>query len=49
MVGPGASHSGVVFHRDTALIHYFRAPAIERRRELMLSHVPIKWLYEDAE
>lgn len=42
------AYPGVVFHEDTALIHYYRAPMIERRRELMLTRVPIKWLYEDA-
>jgi sialidase-1 len=42
------AYPGVVFHGDIALIHYFRSPMIERRRELMLTHVPIKWLYEDA-
>ena len=42
------AYPGVLFHRGTALVHYFRAPMIERRRELMLTRVPIKWLYEDA-
>jgi sialidase-1 len=42
------AYPGVIFHGDTALIHYFRSPMFERRRELMLTHVPIKWLYDDA-
>jgi sialidase-1 len=42
------AYPGVVFHRDTALVHYFRSPAIARRRELMLTRAPIRWFYEDA-
>jgi sialidase-1 len=42
------AYPGVVFHGETALIHYYRAPLVERRRELMLTHVPIKWLYEEV-
>ncbi len=42
------AYPGVLFHGDTALIHYYRAPMIERRRELMLTRAPIKWFYEDA-
>jgi len=42
------AYPGVVFHGETALIHYYRSPMIERRRELMLTHVPIKWFYEEV-
>lgn len=42
------AYAGVLFHGDTALIHYYRAPMIERRRELMLTRAPIKWFYEDT-
>jgi sialidase-1 len=40
------AYPGVVFHGEHALIHYFRSPAIARGRELMLTRVPLKWLYE---
>lgn len=41
------AYPGVVFHGDTALIHFYRSPAVTRGRELMLARAPIRWLYED--
>ncbi|MBI4626344.1 MAG: exo-alpha-sialidase [Verrucomicrobia bacterium] len=41
------AYPGVVFHGDHALVHYFRSPVVTRGRELMLTRVPIKWLYAD--
>jgi hypothetical protein len=42
------AYPGVVFHGDTALIHYYRAPMVERRRELMVTRVPLAWLQNDS-
>lgn len=41
------AYPGVVFAGDTALVHYFRSPMIERRRELMLTRVPLAWFQTD--
>lgn len=42
------AYPGVVFHGNEVLIHYYRSPMIERRRELMLTRVPLKWLYAET-
>ena len=42
------AYPSVLFYRDTALVHYYRSPMIERCRELMLTRVPIKWFYEES-
>ena len=42
------AYPGVLFHQDHALIHYFRAPMIARRRELVLSRVPLAWFAKEA-
>lgn len=40
------AYPGVVFHEDTAIVHYFRSPVFDRGRELVVTRVPVKWLYE---
>ncbi len=42
------AYPGVVFHQDHAIVHYYRAGAFDRHRELMLARMPISWFTADA-
>lgn len=43
------AYPGVLFHQGKALLHYFRTSTVDQRvgRELVLAHIPVRWIYAD--